>query len=257
MINRIITGLIALAIGALAIGLPIVLTEAGTSTTGTDRTLNASFEYEDPATGDRYYATVFASISQYSQTTTGGGGNGGAGSGRVKSERPRGSSSERPGGGNSGKPSGGGTTQTWVSSNLDVYIDRFGANGNWLGSGDGYTGSAAITVAADLASGSVRATVPFYIYRPDGSFENTTIAVDLAFTATGALVTTRERYSFNIKSPRQSYRSMTTTSRRIASATGNLEVGSAFTGSGTIDIAANGGYYAEIANYDSTSRSSN
>ncbi len=248
MLYRILTGVAALLVAALAIALPIVLTEAGTSTSTSDgRTLNASFEYVDPSTGDEYYGNIYASLSVYTQNTNDPGGGGSGGSGRAKSGRA--------GGGNSQKPSGGGGGgSTFISNDISLYIERYTAGGAVYG--DGYTNSGDIIIAGDLSSGRVRATVPFAFYTEAAGYQETTVEVDLTFAATGALVTSRERYSSHVKSPRQSLSYMTTTSRRTASATGQFVVGDGFTGGGDIDLGAGGAYYAEIATYESKSRSS-
>lgn len=250
MLHRIVTGIAALLIGTLAIGLPIMLTEAGTSTsTNYDRTLNASFEYTDPATGDQYYGTIYASLSEYrNRTNDNGGGNGGGGSGRAKSLRPR--------GGNSDRPSGGGGTQTWTSNYINVYMDRYNSDGQWVAELYGYSSNGTIIIAGDLSSGSVVGTLAADIYRPDDTYDTGTVSVNLNFAATGALVTSRERYSEHIKSPRQRYVSMTTTARRPAAATGSMTAPPAFTGNGGLNVAQNGAYYAQIATYDNKSRSS-
>jgi hypothetical protein len=72
------------------------------------------------------------------------------------------------------------------------------------------------------------------------------VAVNLDFTATGPLVTSKDSFRSHIKSPRQTYRTVTTNARRTATASGRIIVDG-------VNLAAAGSQYADISTFDSRS----
>jgi hypothetical protein len=237
MFRRLQTAAAVLVLAAAAVAVPILVIEAGSSTTtGDGRTLNASFEHRDAATGDNLTIWLYASEQTYTQRYQDTGG-GGGGSGRAQG-------SSRAGG--SSRPHDGGS-QTYTSRYLDVFIDRYDAGWNPVSYSYGGVSPASLVISGDLSSGSVTGVLTVETWDPAGNYLGSeTVDVDLDFTATGPLRTTRESYRSHVRSPRERSNYMTTTSRRAADAGGAIMFGGD-------NVAAGGSWYAEIATFASRS----
>lgn len=220
-----------LVLTAAAVAIPMLIAEAGSSTTTSEgRTLNASFDYTDPATGDDLFIWINASEQTYTTRYQDGGGGG----------------SNRPHGGNSNRPHGGSQTNTYRY--LDIGIDRYDESGNGVSYSYGSESPSSLVISGDLSSGSVTGTVVVETWDDHGNYLGSEeVDIDLEFTATGPLQTRRESYRSHTRSPRERWGYMTTTSGRVAEAMGSIMA------SGD-NLATNGSWYAEIATF--TRRSS-
>jgi hypothetical protein len=243
MFKRIIATAAALVIGGLAIALPIVIpyvmTEAGTSTQSSNGiNLNAAFVAVDAATGDNLYIYVSGFMYQQTYNAPNPPPTGGGGSSRTHTSQRANSDRTKTGG-------NGPTTYSQTSFNMQ--ISRYTSQGEFVSQSEAFGTPSTFQVATDLSAGKLAGTFELDTYDTSGQeIAQTQVHVNVDFTATGALVTTKDSFRSHIKSPRQTYRSVSTNSHRTATASGVVMVDG-------VNLAAGGSQYADISTFDSRS----
>jgi hypothetical protein len=219
----------AIAVGAAAIGVPMLLA-SGTTTTGQTAgiSLDADVSTRDVSTGGSFAGSVHARMSTQttSSHTTGPGGVSGPGS-----------------------PGGGKTTSTF--SEIDVFGTVFDPHGNPVVFGFGSGTPTTITAASDLSSARLVATLDVTLRTSTGLLIGTfPMAVDLNFAAIGGLTTSRDVGHSRQQSPPARFDTKQVGSFVNAQATGSATVLG-------INFAADGSTFASISAFDSTFRSTN
>lgn len=229
VIPRLLSGFVALVLAGLAVGLPIVLTEAGTSKSTSDtKNAYAQFSYVDSSTGHQFEVWVWATEGTFSYSSPGN--NSGA-----KSNRPYGST----------RPHG---PDSFSDEYVNVQIDELDANFDVIASYSGFAQPDELVIEGDLSSGHLVADVDMYeqVGDPEGPYLevfDSTATVELDWTATGALTTYRSNDRSQTRSPRSSYHSISVDTYRQATANGEILFHS-------MNLAQGGSEFAELSTSD-------
>ncbi len=203
MARRILVALGALLFVGLTIGIPLQFTEAGKSLSDFDgRSVGGWGTFVEPQSGN--LVEVGVNAYSYEQTITSPGSGG--------SQKAR-----------SGRTGGPGTTIT--QTGVDVYAYMYDSFGHYLGSGSGHGVPTTFTVANDLSSAKLVAALDLQVFDANGNPVGLwPVSMDFDLTATGPLQLSRDNFKSHIKSPRESFHSISTDAHRTADATGTVVV---------------------------------
>jgi hypothetical protein len=240
MLGRIAAGAVVLLLAAVAIAVPLALTEARVSrSTSESMSVQAYYSYTDPLSGDQIFVSVLGSEHEQTIHNTA---TGPANSQRAAANRGRANSPRNSPRANNPRS----FSSNWVS----IYIDHVAPQQETSYFATGSASPTVLSIDRTLTSARLVASVDVYRWVLQEGIEFSefayTVEIHLEFSASGPLSKTRDNFRSQAQSPRTRFHSITTTSHRPATVTGTISADGRNLADGVLQFAA-------IATYESKS----